>query len=151
MLGLLGEGRKVERLQTMKSEKITPASAKTKSRVSSGGTSAAGSRKTPAKTSANTSMKYHLFQVSPGWVGLMGSGNGLRRLSLQPTPQDSLEGLGPDLERSENDPSFFAKEQECLERYFSGDTSALDEIELDFADAPPFFSAAPLLGPTPFK
>ncbi|PKB73475.1 MAG: hypothetical protein BZY75_01645 [SAR202 cluster bacterium Io17-Chloro-G7] len=87
-------------------------------------------------------MKYHLFQVSAGWIGVMGSGHGLRRLSLQPTPQDSLEGLGTDLERSENNPSFFAKEQECLERYFSGDTRALDEIELDFAGAPPFFSAA---------
>ena len=122
----------------MKSVK-TPASAKTKSRVSSGRTSSAAS----TKTSANTSiMKYHLFQVSAGWVGLIGAGHGLRRLSLQPTPQDSLEGLGSDLERSENDPSFFAKEQECLERYFSGDSSALDEIELDLAGAPPFFSAA---------
>ena len=83
-------------------------------------------------------MKYHLFQVSAGWIGLIGSGNGLRRLSLQPDPQDSLENLGPDLDRSENDPSFFTKEQECLERYFSGDTRALDEIELDFSGAPPF-------------
>ena len=88
------------------------------------------------------SMKYHLFQVSAGWIGLIGAGNGLRRLSLQPALQDSLENLGPDLDRSENDPSFFTKEQQCLERYFSGDTQALDEIELDFSGAPPFFSAA---------
>ena len=88
------------------------------------------------------SMKYHLFQVSAGWIGLIGAGNGLRRLRLQPALQDSLENLGPDLDRSENDPSFFTKEQQCLERYFSGDTQALDEIELDFSGAPPFFSAA---------
>ncbi len=88
------------------------------------------------------SMKYHLFQVSVGWIGLMGAGNGLRRLSLQPAPQDTLEGLGPDLDRSENDPAYFTKEQQCLERYFSGDAQALDEIELDFSGAPPFFSAA---------
>ena len=87
-------------------------------------------------------LKYHLFQVGVGWIGLIGAGNGLRRLSLQPTPQETLEGLGPDLDRSENDPSYFTKEQQCLERYFSGDAQALDEIELDFSGAPPFFSAA---------
>lgn len=87
-------------------------------------------------------LKYHLFQVSAGWIALSGAGQGLRRLSLKPTPQEALEGLGPDLDRSENDPSAFVHEQQCLERYFSGDSQALDEVELDFSDAPPFFSAA---------
>ncbi|PKB66121.1 MAG: hypothetical protein BZY81_08120 [SAR202 cluster bacterium Io17-Chloro-G4] len=87
-------------------------------------------------------MKYHLFQVSAGWIGFIGAGNGLRRLSLQPTLDKTLEGLGPDLDRSENDPSYFSKEQHCLERYFSGEAQALDEIELDLSGAPPFFSAA---------
>ena len=86
--------------------------------------------------------KYHLFQVSAGWIGLIGAGKGLRRLSLKPTPQESLEGLGPDLDQSDNDPSHFVEEQHRLERYFSGNTEALDEIELDFSGAPPFFSAA---------
>ena len=86
--------------------------------------------------------KYHLFQVSAGWIALIGAGNGLRGLSLKPAPQEALEGLGPELDRSENDPPHFAREQHRLERYFSGDTQALDEIELDFSGAPPFFSAA---------
>ena len=88
------------------------------------------------------SLKYHLFQVTAGWIGLIGAGNGVRRLSLQPAPQDTLDDMGPELEQSENDPAYFAKEQQCLERYFSGDSRALDEIELDLSGAPPFFSAA---------
>ena len=99
-------------------------------------------RKMTVKMTGRMSMKYHLFQVSAGWIALIGAGNGLRGLSLQPTPQEALEGLGPDLDRSGNDPSHFAREQHRLERYFSGDTKALDEIELDFSGAPPFFSAA---------
>ena len=101
-----------------------------------------GGRKMSGKMSGKMSMKYHLFQVSVGWIGLIGAGKGLRGLSLQPTPQETLEGLGPDLDRSRSDPSHFAREQHRLERYFSGDTQALDEIELDFTGAPPFFSAA---------
>ena len=81
--------------------------------------------------------KYHLFQVSAGWIGLIGAGKGLRRLSLKPTPQESLEGLGPDLDQSDNDPSHFVEEQHRLEGYFSGNTQTLDEIELDFSGAPP--------------
>ena len=87
-------------------------------------------------------LKYHLFQVSVGWIALLGTGKGLRRLSLQPALQEALEGLGPEFDRSENDPSCFTNEQQCLERYFSGDTAALDEIELDLSGAPPFFGAA---------
>ena len=86
--------------------------------------------------------KYHLFQSEVGWIALLGGGKGLRRLSLKPTPQDALDDLGPELERSDLDPSGFADEQRCLERYLDGDTGALDEIELDLSDAPPFFSAA---------
>ena len=70
------------------------------------------------------SLKYHLFQVNAGWIGLIGAGNGLRRLSMQPAPQDTLEDMGPELEQSENDPSYFSREQQCLERYFSGDSQA---------------------------
>ncbi|HIN06019.1 MAG TPA: hypothetical protein EYM65_07250, partial [Dehalococcoidia bacterium] len=61
------------------------------------------------------SLKYHLFQVTAGWIGLIGAGNGVRRLSLQPAPQDTLDDMGPELEQSENDPAYFAKEQQCLE------------------------------------
>ena len=48
--------------------------------------------------------RYHLTQVSlggafpdsGGWLALLGSDAGLRRLSLKPTPAEALEGLAPD-------------------------------------------------------
>ena len=86
--------------------------------------------------------QYHLFQASIGWIALLGCVGGLRRLSLKPTPQESLEELGPDLDRADNDPASFSQVQDCLERYLEGDTAALDEIRLDLSGAPPFFSAA---------
>ncbi len=89
-----------------------------------------------------TQYKYHLFQSPVGWIALSGGGNGLRRLSLKPTPEEALDDLGPDLDRSVNDPSSFAGAQSCLERYMQGEARALDEIELDLSNAPPFFSAA---------
>ena len=86
--------------------------------------------------------KYHLFEVPVGWVGLLGSEKGLRRLSMKPNPQEALDELGRGAEHATNDPEAFAGVQSCLERYLRGDTGALDEIELDLSDAPPFFGAA---------
>ncbi len=94
-------------------------------------------------------LSYHLFESEMGWVGLLGSPKGLRRLSLKPTPQEALEELCASLSPSGEgrvayaaDPSAFTEAQECLTRYFQGDVAALDEIILDLNDAPPFFSAA---------
>ena len=51
------------------------------------------------------SYKYHLFELSVGWVGLIGSDRGLRRVSLKPSPQEAMEGLGDDLKTATNDPA----------------------------------------------
>ena len=86
--------------------------------------------------------KYHLFQCDVGWIALVGTSKGLRRLSMKPTPQEALDDLGADLDRSVNDPSSFTEVQGSIERYLQGDSGVLEEIELDFSGAPPFFSAA---------
>jgi methylated-DNA-[protein]-cysteine S-methyltransferase len=86
--------------------------------------------------------RYHLFESPLGWVGLLSVGKGLRRLSLKPTPQEALEELGSALDLAVSDPAAFTREQSCLDRYFRGEVAALDEIGLDLAEAPPFFSAA---------
>ena len=86
--------------------------------------------------------KHHIFQTDLGWIALLGTESALRRLSLKPTPQEALDELEPELDRSVQDPAAFAGLQSCLERYLLGDSQALDEVELDLADAPPFFSAA---------
>ena len=89
-----------------------------------------------------TQYKHHLFQCAVGWIALLGSEKGLRRLSMKPEPQEALADLGPELDRSANDPSSFSAVQERLEQYMQGDVSALENIALDLSNAPPFFGAA---------
>ena len=86
--------------------------------------------------------KYHLHELSAGWVGLVAGDHGLRRCSLKPTPQEVMEDLGADIEGAEHDPEHFSDIVDCLLRYSEGDLEALSGIELDLADAPPFFRAA---------
>lgn len=87
-------------------------------------------------------LKYHLFESPIGWIGLLGTKRGLRRLSLKPTPQEVCEELGDALDTAIPDTSGFDQVQSCLNRYFQGDLQALSEIALDLEDAPPFFAAA---------
>ena len=86
--------------------------------------------------------KYHLLELSIGWMVLLAGSNGLKRASLKPSPEEAVEDLGTDLEGADDDPSFFTQVVECLNRYASGDLTALDEIVLDFSRVTPFFSAA---------
>ena len=86
--------------------------------------------------------KYHMFESDAGFIALLGTGKGLRRLSMKPTPQEALDDLGKDLDRAANQPDSFVEVQGCLERYFQGDNRALGDIVLDLGDAPPFFAAA---------
>ena len=86
--------------------------------------------------------RYDLFQTSVGWVGLLASDRGLRRLSLKPTPQEVMEELGPEVEGAAHSPASTVHIQRCLEKFMEGDTGALDEIDLDLAGAPSFFAAA---------
>ena len=89
-----------------------------------------------------TGDKYHLLELPMGWMVLLAGSNGLKRASLKPTPEEAVEDLGTDLEGADDDPSFFTQVVECLNRYASGDLTALDEIVLDFSRVTPFFSAA---------
>ncbi len=86
--------------------------------------------------------KYHIQEIPTGWIGLVGSERGLRRVALKPTPQELLEDLGSDVDGADHDAEFFSDTVARLERYSDGDLAALDDIELDLADAPPFFRAA---------
>ena len=89
-----------------------------------------------------TSLKYHIHQLPTGWIGLVAGDKGLRRASLKPTPQEVMEDLGADADGAENDPDHFTGIVDRFVRYSEGDLSALDDIELDLNDAPPFFRAA---------
>ena len=86
--------------------------------------------------------KYHLIELPIGWVGLVGSENGLSRLSLKPTPQEVIDDLGQEVYGAQDDPEPFEEIERCFRRYADGDISALDEINLDLSGTPPFFKAA---------
>ena len=88
------------------------------------------------------SYKHHVLQSPFGWIGLLGSDQGLRRLSLRPGFQEALGGLGPELDESDNEPHGFDAEAAWLERFFRGEGDNCDDIELDLSDSPPFFAAA---------
>lgn len=84
-----------------------------------------------------------VFPSPHGWVGIVGSDQGIAQLTLKPTPEETLESLAAD-HWPEADPEdgVFAQARECLERYFAGEVAALEEIALDLTDAPPFYGAA---------
>ena len=86
--------------------------------------------------------RYHICQVTMGWVGLVASDYGLCRLSFKPDLQEVLEDLGPALDHATEDAGSFTQVVSCLERYFQGETAALNEITLDLRGVPPFFGAA---------
>lgn len=86
--------------------------------------------------------KHCIIPGPHGWIGMVGTEEGLRRLAMKPTPEEVLEDLEGDLWGSQQDDGAFPQARECLDRYFEGETGALDEIALDLSDAPPFFAAA---------
>ena len=86
---------------------------------------------------------YRCLHESPvGWIALLGSDLGLRRVSLQPQLQDALAGLGEDASVAEDNPDVFADVLSALNDYFAGNMSALQRIKVDLSGSSPFFSAA---------
>ena len=77
-------------------------------------------------------LRYGVFEVAAGWVGILASPAGIRRLSLsQESPADAIEQLadgrvGPAAEAR------FPDLEGRLERYFLGEDAPLDD-ELDLA------------------
>ena len=75
-------------------------------------------------------LRYGVFEVAAGWVGVLASPAGIRRLSLsQESPADAIEQLadgrlGPAVEAR------FPELEARLERYFCGEDAPLDD-ELD--------------------
>lgn len=91
---------------------------------------------------ATSPLCYCLRETLFGWLALLGSAQGLLRVSLQPEPQDALAGLGNAVDGAEDNAAVFADALAAFDRYFAGDTGALDTIPLDLSGASPFFGAA---------
>ena len=89
-----------------------------------------------------TEVKYHLFETPVGWIALLGSSRGLQRLSLKPSPQEAMEEFGEAPQAGDSDSGWYLPMQSRVERYLAGEMEALNEIDLDLEEAPPFFRAA---------
>ena len=83
-------------------------------------------------------LKYIIFNIDTGWVGVLGSAKGLRRLTL---PRHSAQEVGQLLSDSIGHSVFSAHQfKDLMERlrvYFGGGKVAFPD-ELDFSGATPF-------------
>ncbi len=87
-------------------------------------------------------LRYNVFATAMGWVAILVSGAGLKAVTLQPSPQEALERLGPEAGRATHDPTGLLDQCWAIQRYFEGDPTAMDILDLDLEGAPPFFKAA---------
>ena len=91
---------------------------------------------------ATNPLYFCLTETSFGWLALLGSQEGLQRVSLQPEPQEALDGLGASVDLAEDNAAVFADALAAFDDYFAGNVTALDRIPLDLSGASPFFGAA---------
>ena len=63
-------------------------------------------------------------------------------MSLRPSPQETVDELGPEIDQAEQDQSALEDIRRHIEAYARGEAKSLDDIALDLEDAPPFFKAA---------
>ena len=80
-------------------------------------------------------LQYGVFEVAAGWVGVLASPAGIRRLILSPeSPADAIEQLTGGSEESATE-AHFPDLEARLERYFRGEDAPLDdELDLDGTD-----------------
>ena len=85
---------------------------------------------------------YAVLPTCMGWVGVLGSGKGIRRVALpQPSPQQAVEKLQPQARDAELLPTRFEALRQQLDAYFVGEAVTFDQ-ELDLKEATPFFLQA---------
>ena len=87
-------------------------------------------------------MRYNVFATTMGWVAILVSKAGLRAVTLRQSPQEALEMLGTEGRQATHDPTGLLDQCWAIQRYFEGDPNAMDTLELDLEEAPPFFKAA---------
>ena len=87
-------------------------------------------------------LRYNVFATAMGWVAILASDAGLRAVTMRQSPQEALEMLGPEGGRATHDPTGLLDQCWAIQRYFEGDPTAMDTLDLDLEEAPPFFKAA---------
>lgn len=85
---------------------------------------------------------YGLLPTSLGWVGVLASTRGIRRLTLpQASPQQAVEELGPTMARAVLNSILFEGLRLRLEQFLSGEPVDFDD-ELDLEEGSGFFHRA---------
>lgn len=87
-------------------------------------------------------MKYAVLETPMGWMGVVASEAGVRRLTIPlPTPDEAMSDIARDVFGAELDNDYFAELEARLQRVFSGKDGALEEEDLDLPNAPEFTRA----------
>ena len=86
--------------------------------------------------------RYAVLPTSLGWVGVLASQGGIRRLSLpQASPLQAVEQLGPEAAGAVSDPPRFEELRLRLEQLFAGEPVDFDDA-LDLEEDSGFFCRA---------
>ena len=81
---------------------------------------------------------YEVFETGRGWIAVLGSPRGIRRVTLpEPSAETAMGRLGDEADGARHDPGRFRDFARQVVRYLDGGTGEW-EVELDLADAPPF-------------
>lgn len=95
-----------------------------------------------ARERAMSRQFYAPLSTSIGWIGVLASDKGLRKLVLpKPSAEQVVEELWPETNDAELAPARFRRFQKQLEEYLSGDAMGFD-LELDTEGYSDFFSKA---------
>lgn len=87
-------------------------------------------------------MKYAVLETPIGWMGVVASDEGVRRLTIPlPTPDEAMQGIASEAGSAELDSDYFAEFEDKLQRLFDGYEVSLDDEDLDLPDAPEFTRA----------
>lgn len=85
---------------------------------------------------------YAVIRTRIGWMAALGTGRGIRRIQLpRATPEEAIEGLGPEVSYAELAPEQFAGLRQQVEEYLDGHRTTFD-LKLDMDGYSPFFSRA---------
>ncbi|MCH7996881.1 MAG: methylated-DNA--[protein]-cysteine S-methyltransferase [Chloroflexi bacterium] len=86
-------------------------------------------------------MKYTVFETKMGWMGVIGSARGLRRMTIPlPSPEEAFRDLEPDLGEADLDPGFFGGLAGRMQRFFEDGEAAFPD-QFDLPGATPFKKA----------
>ncbi len=94
-------------------------------------------------TAESMTLYYDVIETSFGWMGLLGSAQGLRRTTLpQGHPVDCIELLGDETSDARLSPEQLAPIRHKLSRYFAGEQVTFVDESIDVDDASSFLRAA---------